>query len=58
MDADATVLVLSGDHPLIQADLIAGLTAAHDEAGAAATLLTTEELDPGGYGRTCPPRTA
>ncbi|MGZ4201360.1 MAG: bifunctional UDP-N-acetylglucosamine diphosphorylase/glucosamine-1-phosphate N-acetyltransferase GlmU [Thermoleophilaceae bacterium] len=51
IDADATVLVLSGDHPLIQADLIAGLTAAHDEAGAAATLLTTEEIDPSGYGR-------
>src|SRR4051794_24332832 len=47
----ATVVVLSGDHPLISSDLIAALTAEHDRAGAAATLLTTEELDPTGYGR-------
>jgi len=51
IEAGATVLVLSGDHPLIAADLIAELAAAHGEAGAAATLLTTAELDPTGYGR-------
>jgi bifunctional UDP-N-acetylglucosamine pyrophosphorylase / glucosamine-1-phosphate N-acetyltransferase len=51
IDPASTVVVLSGDHPLISSDLIAALTAEHDSAGAAATLLTTEELDPTGYGR-------
>ena len=46
-----TVLVLSGDHPLISPDTIAELIEAHRSAGAAATLLTTEALDPAGYGR-------
>ena len=46
-----TVVVLSGDHPLVSSTLIEGLVAAHDEAAAAATLLTTEDLDPAGYGR-------
>ena len=49
--ASRTVLVLSGDHPLVSADLIAGLIDAHDNADAAATLLTTEQIDPAGYGR-------
>lgn len=48
---DDTVLILSGDHPLVSPGLIAGLTAAHDAAGAAATLLTTDQVDPTGYGR-------
>ena len=47
----ATVVILSGDHPLVSPGLIAGLVAAHDAAGAAATLLTTDQLDPAGYGR-------
>jgi bifunctional UDP-N-acetylglucosamine pyrophosphorylase/glucosamine-1-phosphate N-acetyltransferase len=47
----ATVLVLSGDHPLVSAELVAQLVATHQREGAAATLLTTEELDPTGYGR-------
>jgi bifunctional UDP-N-acetylglucosamine pyrophosphorylase/glucosamine-1-phosphate N-acetyltransferase len=51
VNGDATVIVLSGDHPLISSELIAGLAATHERAGAAATLLTTEELDPEGYGR-------
>lgn len=46
-----TLVVLSGDHPLVSAELIAGLAGAHAAAGAAATMLTTEELDPTGYGR-------
>src|SRR6187397_1543658 len=37
-----TVVVLSGDHPLISAEDIAGLLDAHDAAGAAATMLTIE----------------
>jgi bifunctional UDP-N-acetylglucosamine pyrophosphorylase/glucosamine-1-phosphate N-acetyltransferase len=51
IDASETVVVLSGDHPLVSAELIADLVAKHRDAGAAATLLTTEELDPAGYGR-------
>src|SRR3954447_13345903 len=46
-----TVIVLSGDHPLISASTIAGLLAAHEQAGAAATVMTTEMEDPGTYGR-------
>ncbi|HEV2724184.1 MAG TPA: bifunctional UDP-N-acetylglucosamine diphosphorylase/glucosamine-1-phosphate N-acetyltransferase GlmU [Thermoleophilaceae bacterium] len=45
------VVVLSGDHPLISAELIAELIATHHHHGAAATILTTDELDPAGYGR-------
>lgn len=46
-----TVLVLSGDNPLISAETIAGLLEAHAEAEAAATMLTIELDDPGAYGR-------
>lgn len=46
-----TVLVLSGDHPLISAETIAALLEAHAEAEAAATMLTIELDDPGAYGR-------
>jgi bifunctional UDP-N-acetylglucosamine pyrophosphorylase / glucosamine-1-phosphate N-acetyltransferase len=46
-----TVVVLSGDHPLLSAETIAGLLSAHREAGAAATMLTIELDDPGAYGR-------
>jgi bifunctional UDP-N-acetylglucosamine pyrophosphorylase/glucosamine-1-phosphate N-acetyltransferase len=48
---DSTVVVLSGDHPLISADLIASLVRRHQSEGAAATLLTTDRIDPAGYGR-------
>jgi bifunctional UDP-N-acetylglucosamine pyrophosphorylase/glucosamine-1-phosphate N-acetyltransferase len=51
LTGDEAVVVLSGDHPLITAEQVAGLVDAHRRAGAAATVLTTEELDPGGYGR-------
>ncbi|MDQ3933828.1 MAG: bifunctional UDP-N-acetylglucosamine diphosphorylase/glucosamine-1-phosphate N-acetyltransferase GlmU [Actinomycetota bacterium] len=51
IEASRTVLVLSGDHPLVSAELVSGLAAAHERAGAAATLLTTDRLDPTGYGR-------
>ena len=43
--------VLSGDHPLVAAEVIEGLVATHAEADASATVLTTESLDPAGYGR-------
>jgi bifunctional UDP-N-acetylglucosamine pyrophosphorylase / glucosamine-1-phosphate N-acetyltransferase len=45
------VLVLSGDTPLLDAEAIEGLLAAHREAGAAATMMTTELDDPGAFGR-------
>ena len=43
--------VLSGDHPLVAPEVIASLVDAHAGAGAAVTMLTTESLDPAGYGR-------
>jgi len=46
-----TVLVLSGDHPLISAGDIATLLEAHASSDAAATMLTIELDDPGSYGR-------
>jgi bifunctional UDP-N-acetylglucosamine pyrophosphorylase / glucosamine-1-phosphate N-acetyltransferase len=46
-----TVLVLSGDVPLISAETIAGLLEAHESSGAAATMLTIELDDPQSYGR-------
>lgn len=46
-----TVLVLSGDHPLLSAETISGLLEAHASSGAAATMLTIELDDPGSYGR-------
>ncbi len=46
-----TVLVLSGDVPLISAETIAALLATHGSSGAAATMLTIELDDPGSYGR-------
>jgi bifunctional UDP-N-acetylglucosamine pyrophosphorylase/glucosamine-1-phosphate N-acetyltransferase len=46
-----TVVVLSGDTPLLSAEAIEGLLAAHSEAGAAATMMTTELEDPGTFGR-------
>lgn len=46
-----TVLVLSGDVPLIGTDTIVALLEAHAASGAAATMLTIELDDPGSYGR-------
>jgi UDP-N-acetylglucosamine diphosphorylase/glucosamine-1-phosphate N-acetyltransferase len=46
-----TVLVLSGDVPLLSAETIAGLLEAHAASDAAATMLTIELDDPGSYGR-------
>lgn len=45
------VLVLPGDHPLISAEALSGLLAVRRDAGAGATVLTTEMDDPGSYGR-------
>lgn len=51
IEASETVLVLSGDVPLISTETIAGLLAAHEASEAAATMLTIELDDPGAYGR-------
>ena len=45
------VIVLSGDQPLITTDQLEALLAEHEDRGAVATLLTTDQLDPAGYGR-------
>jgi bifunctional UDP-N-acetylglucosamine pyrophosphorylase/glucosamine-1-phosphate N-acetyltransferase len=49
--ADAPVLVLSGDVPLLGAQEIRGLAEAHERSGAAATIVTSVLEDPSGYGR-------
>jgi bifunctional UDP-N-acetylglucosamine pyrophosphorylase / glucosamine-1-phosphate N-acetyltransferase len=46
-----TVLVLSGDVPLISPALIRDLEESHSSAGAAATLVTAMLEEPGSYGR-------
>ena len=51
LEQSESAVVLSGDVPLISAKVIEGLVASHREEGAAATLLTTDELDPTAYGR-------
>jgi bifunctional UDP-N-acetylglucosamine pyrophosphorylase/glucosamine-1-phosphate N-acetyltransferase len=50
-DFGGTVVVTSGDVPLMDADTLAELIAAHSAATAAATVLTTTLPDPTGYGR-------
>ncbi len=51
IESSETVLVLSGDVPLLSAEVIGGLLDAHAASGAAATMLTIELDDPGSYGR-------
>jgi bifunctional UDP-N-acetylglucosamine pyrophosphorylase/glucosamine-1-phosphate N-acetyltransferase len=46
-----TVIVLSGDVPLLDAQTIEGLALAHEQSGAAATIVTSVLEDPSGYGR-------
>jgi bifunctional UDP-N-acetylglucosamine pyrophosphorylase / glucosamine-1-phosphate N-acetyltransferase len=48
---DGTVVVLSGDVPLLGAEAIRGLIEAHEQGGAAATMVTSMLADPSGYGR-------
>jgi bifunctional UDP-N-acetylglucosamine pyrophosphorylase/glucosamine-1-phosphate N-acetyltransferase len=45
------LLVLSGDHPLVTPAHIAGLVAERRARDATAVILTTDQLDPAGYGR-------
>jgi bifunctional UDP-N-acetylglucosamine pyrophosphorylase/glucosamine-1-phosphate N-acetyltransferase len=49
--AGSAVMVLSGDVPLVSAEAIAELLAAHAAAGAVATMASTVLADPSGYGR-------
>ena len=49
--ADDSVLVLNGDVPLITAEAINELAAAHERDGATATIATMVLDDPAGYGR-------
>lgn len=46
-----TCVVTSGDVPLLESQTLSALVAAHEEAGAAVTLLSTKVADPTGYGR-------
>jgi bifunctional UDP-N-acetylglucosamine pyrophosphorylase/glucosamine-1-phosphate N-acetyltransferase len=51
IEQSETVLVLSGDHPLISAAIISDFLHAHTSSDAAATMMTIELDDPGTYGR-------
>jgi bifunctional UDP-N-acetylglucosamine pyrophosphorylase/glucosamine-1-phosphate N-acetyltransferase len=51
IEESAAVVVLSGDHPLVSAEVIEGLLAERDRADAAATVMTTVLEEPGSYGR-------
>jgi bifunctional UDP-N-acetylglucosamine pyrophosphorylase/glucosamine-1-phosphate N-acetyltransferase len=48
---NGTVVLLSGDVPLLTVDSLKALLAAHAEAGAAATVITANLARPFGYGR-------
>jgi bifunctional UDP-N-acetylglucosamine pyrophosphorylase / glucosamine-1-phosphate N-acetyltransferase len=51
MDGEDDIIVVPGDTPLLRAETVAALARVHDEAGAAATVLTARLPDPTGYGR-------
>src|SRR3954469_11609570 len=51
LEQSQNVVILSGDVPLVSAETIEGLVEQHREEQAAATLITTDELDPTAYGR-------
>ena len=51
VEASKTVLVLSGDVPLISVETISSLLEAHAGSEAVATMLTIELDEPGAYGR-------
>lgn len=50
-EVTGTVVVLTGDTPLLRAETLAELVAAHEEGGHAATVLTAEPHDVTGLGR-------
>jgi bifunctional UDP-N-acetylglucosamine pyrophosphorylase/glucosamine-1-phosphate N-acetyltransferase len=49
--ATGTLVLLSGDVPLLSVSTLNALVAAHEARGAAATVVTAEVDDPTGYGR-------
>jgi bifunctional UDP-N-acetylglucosamine pyrophosphorylase/glucosamine-1-phosphate N-acetyltransferase len=51
LEESETVIVLSGDVPLVSAKTVEALVERHRDEQATATLLTTDELDPTAYGR-------
>ena len=51
LEGAAHVIVLSGDHPLLDAGFLTALAERHAASGAAATVTTRELEDPGQYGR-------
>jgi bifunctional UDP-N-acetylglucosamine pyrophosphorylase/glucosamine-1-phosphate N-acetyltransferase len=50
-NASSTILVLSGDVPLVRAETLANLLTTHEKARAACTILTVRMENPMGYGR-------
>ncbi|MCU0639312.1 MAG: NTP transferase domain-containing protein [Candidatus Krumholzibacteria bacterium] len=50
-DFDGTIMVLTGDTPLLRPSTLEGLLKRHLESGASATVLTTVLDDASGYGR-------
>ncbi|GAA4224967.1 bifunctional UDP-N-acetylglucosamine diphosphorylase/glucosamine-1-phosphate N-acetyltransferase GlmU [Actinomadura meridiana] len=48
---DGTIVVTNGDHPLLRGETLGALVRTHEDAGNAATVLTTEMPDATGYGR-------
>jgi bifunctional UDP-N-acetylglucosamine pyrophosphorylase / glucosamine-1-phosphate N-acetyltransferase len=50
-DFDGSVIVTSGDVPLLEAETLHDLIADHDKQGNAVTVLTAQVPDPTGYGR-------
>jgi bifunctional UDP-N-acetylglucosamine pyrophosphorylase/glucosamine-1-phosphate N-acetyltransferase len=50
-DRRGTLVLLAGDVPLLPAAVLERLVATHEAAGAAATVLTADLVDPFGYGR-------
>ena len=51
LEGAGDVIVLSGDHPLLDAGFLTALAERHAASGAAATVTTRELEDPGQYGR-------
>jgi bifunctional UDP-N-acetylglucosamine pyrophosphorylase/glucosamine-1-phosphate N-acetyltransferase len=50
-DLDGPILLVNGDAPLLRAETVTGLVAAHLAAGSALTVLTAKVADPTGLGR-------
>jgi len=51
MGSARNVMVVPGDAPLLRAETLSALVRAHEQSGAAATILSAEVPNPAGYGR-------